>query len=346
MPDLREVFEMVQQQTEPDLDSWSEQERRMRQVARRRKTAAVAVVAALIVALVVFVMKSIDDPGTAVAPATTGPSIAPSSAGSELALIDIATGATSGTGIVPAGSSVDVSPDGTQITYVDTVGTSELVFVASVDGSDIRSFAKTGAPGGVIAPRWSPDGTEIVYQGKPGRMIGDLFVLDVESGNVHQITHLGPTSAALYYMAPSFSADGRSVLFTVPTGAADGKGRHWDIWSVPANGGQPSLIVRNAIGADAQPGGKLIAYTKIHGNENLGGLYVARADGSDPRKIVDGDIWLPRWSPDGSQIGYEDDTHQGLFVVGPDPIEIHQVLDSPEWPEWVDENTMIVDLSD
>ena len=46
MPDLREVFEMVKQQTEPDKDSWSEQERRIRQSQRKRKYGAIALVAA------------------------------------------------------------------------------------------------------------------------------------------------------------------------------------------------------------------------------------------------------------------------------------------------------------
>jgi Tol biopolymer transport system component len=72
---------------------------------------------------------------------------------------------------------------------------------------------------------------------------------------------------------------------------------------------------------------------------------VARSDGSRARKLVEGSIMLPRWSPDGSQIGYTDVEGGGFFVVDVDTGETEQILDSDEWPEWVDENTMIVDLS-
>jgi hypothetical protein len=47
MPDLMEVFDMVSQKVEPDLDSWNQQERRQRRAARNRKLGAFAVVAAI-----------------------------------------------------------------------------------------------------------------------------------------------------------------------------------------------------------------------------------------------------------------------------------------------------------
>ena len=346
MPDLREVFEMVRQQTEPDLDSWAEQERRMRRATRKRKLSALALVAAVLLG-VFLLLRELDKSDLSVGPATDTPtSVAPPPAGSELALVDLATGATIGTGIVPGASEVDATSDGSKITYVDN----DLVWTANADGTDLASFGQTRSPGGATAPRWSPDGTKIVYQGKgAGAQIGNLFVLDVASGHVHQITHLGPMAAGLYYMAPAFSADGRSVLFTQPTPIAprpDGRHLRWDIWSVPASGGEPTLLVRNAIAADAQPGGNLIAFARVAGQDDIHDLYIARSDGSDPRKIVEGRIWLPRWSPDGSQVAYADDTRNGLFVYDIETGGTRQVFDSSEWPEWVDMNTMIVDLSD
>lgn len=352
MPDLREVFEMVKQQTEPDQDSWAEQERRIRRAGRRRRVGALALVAAILGVAAVVVVSTVDGSDPTGVPASNGPSFVPPSAsgpsveppaGAEFALLDISTGDTTGTGIVPAGSEVDVSPNGAKMTYV---GDGDVVHVANVDGSADRSFEQTRAPGGAIAPRWSPDGTSIVYQGKEaGEFIGNLFVLDVRSGDVQQITHLKPIDAGLYYMAPAFSADGSSVVFTMPTVVA-GQQMRWDIWSVPAQGGQPKLVEPHAIGADAQPGGDLIAFSRINGEENIGSLYVARSDGSNARKVADGQIWLPRWSPDGSQIGYSDETRDGLFVVDVATGETRQVFDHAEWPEWVDRDTMIIDLSD
>ena len=62
MPELREVFEMVTKQTEPDLDAWHQQERRMRRAARNRRVGAIGLVAALGVAAVVIVVASRAEP--------------------------------------------------------------------------------------------------------------------------------------------------------------------------------------------------------------------------------------------------------------------------------------------
>ena len=44
MAELKEIFEMVTNRAEPDLDAWQGQERRQRRAARGRKVGAVAVV--------------------------------------------------------------------------------------------------------------------------------------------------------------------------------------------------------------------------------------------------------------------------------------------------------------
>jgi Tol biopolymer transport system component len=350
MPDLREAFDMVKQQTQPEQDSWTEQERRIRQSHRKRKYGALALVAALALVVAVVVARNLDGNDQSVAPASVGPITVP--AGSELALLDIATGATTGTGIVPGASEVDVSPDGTKMTYVDATG---AVAVANIDGSDPQPFLHTMAAEDPTAPRWSPDGTKIVFQrGAPGGVVGNLYVLDVASGRVERITHLPSVKAALYYMAPTFTADGRSVLFTLPTKIASGpNGRRleWDLWTVPASGGEATLLVKDAGFADAEPNGDSITFVSLRsagrGDPTFGHLYVARSDGSKARKLAAGEIWLPRWSPDGSEIAYADSLAlAGTFVVDVATGDTTRVYPSDEWPEWVDQQTLIIDLSD
>ena len=281
MPDLREVFEMVKQQTEPDLDSWSEQERLMRRAQRNRRVGAFALVAAIAAAVAVLVAGELrdPDPGSSVIPATNGPSVVSNGTG-EFALVDLSTGATTGTGIVPSGSEVDASPDGTRITYV---GLGDVVYVANADGSNAQAFAQTDAPGQAVAPRWSPDGTKIVYQGTGVDLqVGNLYVLDVQSGRVEQITDLGPVRSGFYYMAPTFSQDGESILFRKPPSI---NGR-LDIWTVPTSGGEPTLVLRNSFAVDVAPSGNSIAFVEarhVHGDLVFGDLYVARSDGTGAR---------------------------------------------------------------
>jgi hypothetical protein len=65
MSELREVFEMVTKQTEPDVDAWRDQERRQRRKSRNRKLGALAIAAAIgIVAVVVVVRAADDETGT------------------------------------------------------------------------------------------------------------------------------------------------------------------------------------------------------------------------------------------------------------------------------------------
>jgi hypothetical protein len=61
MSELREVFEMVTKQTEPDVDAWRDQERRQRRKSRNRKVGALAIAAAIGIVAVVVVIRAADE---------------------------------------------------------------------------------------------------------------------------------------------------------------------------------------------------------------------------------------------------------------------------------------------
>jgi hypothetical protein len=61
MSELREVFEMVTKQTEPDIDAWKDQERRQRKANRNKKIGAIAVAAAIGIVAVVVVIRAGDE---------------------------------------------------------------------------------------------------------------------------------------------------------------------------------------------------------------------------------------------------------------------------------------------
>jgi hypothetical protein len=188
MTETREVFEMVTKQTEPDLGSWRDQERHQRKRAQRRRIGAFAVVAALIIAGGVTFSVVDGDPTDQVADQPT-PTPTPVDVlqAYVVGLVDLTTGATSTLPLpdVPETSAIDVSPDGTRVAYID----GQELHVADIDGSNDRAFSGTF---GSTGPRWSPDSSRIVFQGSgssdQAASVGNLYVLDVETEEVRQIT--------------------------------------------------------------------------------------------------------------------------------------------------------------
>ena len=364
MAELREVYEMTTKQMEPDQDSWRKQDERHHRADRRRKFGALAVAAMVAVVAAVGIMSNLDgDEGTdGTTPATIGTD---TDLGSGTYLVDLRTGRSTpieGSGFT---GDLDVSPDGTRIAFGE-----DKIAVADLIGTSVREFDATRQvfPEGeqVNAPRWSPDGRTIVYQGD-GRseMIGNLFALDVSSGEVTQLTDLEQTSSHLWYMSPSYSPDGGSILFTSPRGPCGsctpptGKSDRqlWHLWSIPSTGGEPTIVVRDAGNGEYSPDGSMIAYTLISGTEAAfdgteaalsdlftGDLWIANADGSDRQQLAAGELAMPRWSPDGTKIAYSDDGRGGTYVVDVDTGETTMIADAVGWTEWVDDDTLLLPI--
>jgi len=88
MPDLREVFEMVTKQVEPDVDEWGKQERRQRRHTLVRKAGVFAMVASLIaVGLIAYTLAR--DPARTTVPGTDLGSTPPTSAESGSTQTDV-----------------------------------------------------------------------------------------------------------------------------------------------------------------------------------------------------------------------------------------------------------------
>jgi Tol biopolymer transport system component len=350
MPELREVFEMTTRQMgEPDLDAWQEQERRQRTASRNKKLGAFAMAAALvIVAVLVVVLNGTDatDRGTRTnEPAHSAPPSAP-----DAYLLDLATGQTTqaaGSASI-ASPGIAVSPNGTTVAYPGiNPEARHVIYVASVDGTNVRPLERTASGMGLIGPQFSPDGSRIVYQARGLGSVGDIFVVDVVSGQTTQVTHLEPVSSDLYYMGPNFSPDGETVFFTLPVG--DLFTRRWDLWSVPASGGTPRLVIRGAIGGRISPDGRTIVYFKREPTSLglLGDMWLADADGTNARRLgaVRGDVFSARWSPDGTRIAFVNmEERKSAYVVDVTTGEVSRVLEDVVYrvPEWVDDHTWIV----
>jgi TolB protein len=139
-----------------------------------------------------------------------------------------------------------VSPDGRSIVFTSTRHGDLDIFTMRIDGTHVRQLTRTlGYDGG---PWWSHDGTKIVYRAfhpdtpaakaeyrdlfrrhlvKPSDM--ELWVMNADGSDQHQITHLGGAN-----FAPYFTPDDRRIIFA--SNHTNPRGRNFDLYLVNLDG--------------------------------------------------------------------------------------------------------------
>ncbi len=283
-------------------------------------------------------------PTTVPAPAGTLEGLAPAS------FVDLSTfGTTALPDAIQAARAerFEVSPDGSAIAFDadDGNGVSQ-VFVADIDGDHMRQLTHVGADAHVGG--WSPDGSRIVLSS------GDLWhsrilVVDVRSGDAQRMTKLGAV------LAPSFSPDGRTILYT------HARSSESDLMTVPVRGGEPTVLIERAVAGSFSPDGAQIAFHRTlafacatcavdevtivaaDGSEQPGWLQPTDVHGSvaaidQLRSIV------PRWSPSGDVLAYRDGSSGASTTLHIVKVGSGHITDIGEGrdPSWLDDHTLIV----
>jgi Tol biopolymer transport system component len=301
MSELREVFEMVTKQTEPDIDAWKDQERRQRRKDRNRKLGALAV--AIIIPLVSFVAltrvfrtaeRPADEPTPRPTPGTVGALayevdgdiyVADWDGSNAVRIADGQSSANCSSSEFGAGEyeTPTWSPDGRYLAYRQDCNVPGGAW-SDVVISDPRGNVITSFPGEGWGISWSPDSTRIAVWESWDEGTISVYGLD----GVRQ-TLLTP-DVSWGEADPAWSPDGESLLLG------------FDI-EIPLDGSPP----RELPGADLRgsqwpatlsPDGSRIAYS------SRGSLVVAEADGSDPEKVSGDQIWAIGWSPTGDRIAF------------------------------------------
>jgi len=241
------------------------------------------------------------------------------------------------------------SPDGTRLAYGSCINIScsgeDVMGIGNIDGTGAQTLRVPRGLNGFL-PRWSPDGSELVYQLRDGGSdeLGNLFVQDVSSGRRTQLTDLELSRANSWFLAARFSPDGRSVIFHLPRGVGAVPVHGWDVWSVPVTGGEPTLVLRDAMFPEYFPDGKAIAFVKPSPGGST--LQIADAEGST-RTLAEASspdgIWWPAISPDGTRIAYRDGG--SIYVVDVATGESMWVADGDN-AEWLGRQTLIVAPTD
>ncbi len=101
------------------------------------------------------------------------------------------------------------SPDGRQIAFASHRDGIFQIYVMNADGSSVRRLTKHNAEDS--NPVWAPDGKSILYSSATKDDHRGLFLMGADGSDPHAIGH----SKNQDFCFPSWSSDGRTVVFTV-----------------------------------------------------------------------------------------------------------------------------------
>jgi Tol biopolymer transport system component len=189
----------------------------------------------------------------------------------------------------------DISPDGAWIVFdSDRTGNGDI-YVMRVDGSGVRQLTDT--PAMEMGAEWWDGGAAIAFNRyEPGRP-AQWYLIDPDGGNERPLDD----PRAIYW---SWSADGERML----TGPLD-DGEPSLIWIQDADGSARRLLTEfrpASFNSDMSfsPDGRQVLFESFIGDTSTGGVYVVAVEpGSVAHRLASGTD--PRWSPDGSRIGFK-----------------------------------------
>ena len=140
------------------------------------------------------------------------------------------------------------SPDGKHLTYwrdphAHGAPTGTAVYTIAPDGTNATRLTAPSMNAG--DPSWSPDGQWIVFSTYPLNeynfvpAISNLYRIHPDGTGLEQLTHYG--TSATRATIPRYTPDGNWIMFTAVLPGSR------ELWAIPANGGDPIVIVAGGI---------------------------------------------------------------------------------------------------
>lgn len=215
----------------------------------------------------------------------------------------------------------------------------------------------TTDPANDVEPRWSPDGSRILFSSTRGNSggVNDIWTMNADGSDAKRLAGW-PES---YEWGAVWSPDGKWVAF------ATTRDVKYEIYVLPTDqSAEPLNLTQNDYldsYPDWSPDGRWLVFVSDRsGNWDIWKLDVqaclaARQEGKtdDPgceaTRLTDNpdDDVFPRWSPDGKQIAFESrrETNRDVYVMDADGGNVRRLTTDPErdsTPAWVDMGKTIV----
>jgi len=230
------------------------------------------------------------------------------------------------------------SPSGRYVAFSRASGLGGTgIFVADARGKIRWRF---GAGKHNAGPLWSPDGAHIAYfAGWAHSYSLNVAAKDGSDGST-VATDGGFGSYGLG--GPSWSADGQRLAYEW---GSDSFQPPQGIYSTGADGTDRRLLVPHATDPAYSPDGTKLAFVALRNFERVG-VFVANADGSEPRALSSGVASWPEWSPDSTQLVFISGSGSDLVVASADGSGERVISRSPRRiiyspPRWSPGGTLI-----
>jgi Tol biopolymer transport system component len=214
-------------------------------------------------------------------------------------------------------------------------GQPQQIFTVNPDGSGLTQLTNTG---GNRLPRWSADGTKIVFQSE--RNVRDaIWVMNADGSGQTQVTHSSYPS-----YDPAFSPDGSKIVFV--NGSSG-----FQLWVTNIDGSNQKALTTGP-DSDFTPvwspdGSKIVFRRQLSNAVHI--FVMNAADGSGPTDVSkdpNAQDYGPEWSPDGRMIAFFSSPSWGIWVMNVDGSGRKQLSSPPptladETPAWSPDGTKI-----
>jgi len=201
----------------------------------------------------------------------------------------------------------DVAPDGEHVAFSWNPDGRWEIYEISLRSKNTPSIVSRG-PGGKFHPRYSPDGTMLVYSvDYDGSEAFHLLSHDRSTGVQHDLT---PTQNCCLQADFSWSPDGKHIAYI-----SDQSGQ-FDVYVIPAEGGDARHVLDAGYPAWKvrwSPDGLWLAITVEAGGIDYGTTIVPVNGAGLTCQIVDEsgpiDAGQTCWSPDSTRLAFASDVH-------------------------------------
>lgn len=200
---------------------------------------------------------------------------------------------------------LDWAPDGQNLAICDNEGNGSPtgIYLLSIDGTKRLPVSQPPAGENIFDsdPKFSPNGSEIAFTRWTSNSNSDLFVVDLQSRKLRQLT-----SDRIRIGSIQWTANGKELLFV------SNRSGNYRVWKIAREGGAPTPVegfLGEVNRLAVSPLDESLAYTRLFSDtniivENLAGRGIAAGAGLPCTVNSTRADDSPQFSPDGSRFAF------------------------------------------